>query len=142
VLANSAGIKKLGAKPRAFVRGWSIAGVDPSVMALGPVPAIAGLLKDTGLSMKDIDLVEINEAFAPQVVACVNALKKDHNIELPVDKLNVNGGAVSLGHPLGATGARLILTLVHELALRKARYGIATMCIGGGQGIAVLIERA
>ena len=142
VLANAAGVKKLSAKPRAFVRGWSIAGVDPSVMALGPVPAIAGLLKDTNLSMKDIDLVEINEAFAPQVVACVNALKKEHNIELPIDKLNVNGGAVSLGHPLGATGARLILTLVHELALRKARYGIATMCIGGGQGIAVLIERA
>ena len=72
----------------------------------------------------------------------MNALKKDHNIELHIDKLNVNGGAVSMGHPLGATGARLILTLVHELALRKARYGIATMCIGGGQGIAVLIERA
>ncbi len=142
VLATKKGVQQLGAKPRAFVRGWSVAGVDPSVMALGPVPAIVGLLKDTGLTMKDIDLVEINEAFAPQVVACVNALKKDHNIELPIDKLNVNGGAVSLGHPLGATGARLILTLVHELEIRKARYAIATMCIGGGQGIAVLIERA
>jgi acetyl-CoA acetyltransferase family protein len=142
VLANAAGLKRLGAKPRAFVRGWHIAGVDPGVMALGPVPSIAGVLRDAGLSMKDIDLVEINEAFAPQVVACIAGLKKEHNIDLPVDKLNVNGGAVSLGHPLGATGARLILTLVHELALRKGRYGIASMCIGGGQGIAVLIERA
>ncbi|MCC6572337.1 MAG: thiolase family protein [Planctomycetes bacterium] len=142
VLANSKGLKTLGTKPRAFVRGWSVAGVDPALMSLGPVPSIAGVLKDTGLSMKDIDLVEINEAFAPQVVACVNALKKDHNIELPQDKLNVNGGAVSLGHPLGATGARLILTLVHELEARKGKYGIASMCIGGGQGIAVLIERA
>jgi hypothetical protein len=79
------------------------------------VPAIAGLLKDTGLSMKDIDLVEINEAFAPQVVACVNALKKDHNIELPIDKLNVNGSGISLGHPIGATGGRILANLMNEL---------------------------
>ncbi len=142
VLANAGGLKACGGKARAFVRGWSIAGVDPALMSLGPVPSIAGVLRDTGLTMKDVDLVEINEAFAPQVVACVNALKQDHNIELPLEKLNVNGGAVSLGHPLGATGARLILTLVHELEARRGRYGIASMCIGGGQGIAVLIERA
>jgi len=142
VLANAAGLKRLGAKPKAFVRGWCVAGVSPEVMSLGPVPAIAGLLRDTGLAMRGIDLVEINEAFAPQVVACIAALKKEHAIDLPMEKLNVNGGAVSLGHPLGATGTRLILTLVHELHARKARYGIASMCIGGGQGIAVLIERA
>jgi acetyl-CoA acyltransferase 2 len=105
-------------------------------MALGPVPAISGLLEKTGLAAKDVDLFEINEAFAPQVVACEKALKLDRN------RLNVNGGAVALGHPLGASGTRLVLTLVHELEARKARRGIASACIGGGQGIAILIERS
>lgn len=128
--------KSKGLAPRAFIRGWHIAAVRPEVMSIGPVPAIQGLLKDTGLSVKDIDLIEINEAFAPQLVACEKMLELDR------ERLNVNGGAVALGHPLGATGTRLILTLTHELKRRGGRYGIASMCIGGGQGIAVLIERA
>lgn len=136
VVATGAHAAKSGAKPRAWVRGWHVAAVRPEVMSIGPVPAIQGLLKDTGLALKDIDLIEINEAFAPQAVACEKMLGLDR------DRLNVNGGAVALGHPLGATGARLILTLTHELERRNGRYGIASMCIGGGQGIAVLIERA
>jgi acetyl-CoA acyltransferase 2 len=136
VIANLDWAKRKALKPRAFVRGWHVAGVKPDVMSLGPVPAIQGLLKDCHLTLKDIDLIEINEAFAPQVVACEKLLKLDRA------RLNVNGGAVALGHPLGATGTRLILTLVHELERRHGKYGIASMCIGGGQGIAVLIERA
>lgn len=128
--------KKSGLKPRAFIRGWHVSGVRPDVMSLGPVPSIQGLLKDCDLQLKDIDLIEINEAFSPQVVACEKLLKLDRN------RLNVNGGAVALGHPLAATGTRLVLTLTHELKRRNARYGIASMCIGGGQGIAVLVERA
>jgi acetyl-CoA acetyltransferase len=104
-------------------------------MALGPVPAISGLLKKTGLSKGDVDLYEINEAFAPQVVACEKALELDRA------RLNVNGGAVALGHPLGASGTRLVLTLVHELEERRLRRGVASACIGGGQGIAMLVER-
>jgi acetyl-CoA acetyltransferase family protein len=105
------------------------------IMALGPIPATEGLLAKTGLSVKDVDLFEINEAFAPQAVACAKALGID------MDRLNVNGGAVALGHPLGASGTRLLLTLVHELELRGLKRGIATACIGGGQGIAMMVER-
>lgn len=136
VVSTGAHAAKRGIKPKAWVRAWHVAAVRPEVMSIGPVPAIEGLLRDTGLKVSDIDLIEINEAFAPQLVACEKMLKLDRN------RLNVNGGAVALGHPLGATGARLVLTLVHELHRRNGRYGIASMCIGGGQGIAVLIERA
>jgi acetyl-CoA acetyltransferase family protein len=135
VLTTAAKATALGAKPRARVVAWHIAGVRPDVMAIGPVPAIDGLLKKTGLTTADIDLFEINEAFAPQVVACEKALKLDRA------RLNVNGGAVALGHPLGASGTRLLLTLCHELELRGVKRGIASACIGGGQGIAMLIER-
>lgn len=135
VVTTAAKASALGAKPRARVVAWHITGIDPSVMALGPVPAISGLLMKTGLAEKDVDLFEINEAFAPQVVACEKALKLDRR------RLNVNGGAVALGHPLGASGTRLVLTLLHELEIRNLRRGIASACIGGGQGIAVLIER-
>jgi acetyl-CoA acetyltransferase family protein len=124
-----------GLRVRARITGWHVAGLDPSIMALGPIPATEGLLAKTGLSVKDVDLFEINEAFAPQAVACAKALGID------MDRLNVNGGAVALGHPLGASGTRLLLTLVHELELRGLKRGIATACIGGGQGIAMMVER-
>jgi acetyl-CoA acetyltransferase family protein len=121
--------------PLARIIGWNVVGVPPALMALGPVPAIRGIWEKSGIGDREVDLYEINEAFAPQYVACEKALKLDRN------RVNVNGGAVALGHPLGATGTRLLLTLGLELRLRNARYGIASACIGGGQGIAMLIER-
>ncbi len=125
----------LGLKVRARITGWHVSGLRPDVMALGPIPSTQGLLKKMGLTVKDVDLFEINEAFAPQVVACQKALGID------MDCLNVNGGAVALGHPLGASGTRLLLTLVHELEIRGLKRGVATACIGGGQGIAMMVER-
>ncbi len=136
VVARGDYAEEKGHEVQAWVRGWHIAGVRPEVMSIGPVPAIQGLLKDCELELDAIDLIEINEAFAPQLVAC------EKTLGIQREKLNVNGGAIALGHPLGATGARLILTLIHELQNRNQRYGIASMCIGGGQGIAVLIENA
>ena len=118
----------------AFVRGWSRVGVDPSEMGIGPVPAIRKLLEKTGMAIGDIDRIEINEAFAAQYLGCEKELGLDR------DRVNVNGGAISLGHPLGATGTRLVLTLMHELRRSGKRYGLASACIGGGQGIAILIE--
>ena len=117
------------------VDGDEIVGVPPEIMGIGPVPAVRALLERQKLSLSDIDLIELNEAFAAQVIAC------DRELELDPDKLNVNGGAIALGHPLGATGTRLVLTLLHELRRRNARYGLATACIGGGQGIAMIVER-
>jgi len=117
------------------VRGWSYVGVDPSIMGFGPAPAIRKVLERTGLSLDQIDLFEINEAFSGQYLA----VEKD--LGLDRDKVNVNGGAIGLGHPLGATGTRLIHTLAVELGLRNQKYGVASACIGGGQGMAVLIER-
>jgi acetyl-CoA acyltransferase len=127
--AQSLGLKGIGVF-RAFVT----TGVDPAVMGIGPVPAIQKLYKLTGLSNKDIDLFEINEAFASQAVYVQRTL------ELPEDRLNVNGGAIALGHPLGATGAKLVATALHELRRRKGKYAIVSMCIGGGMGAAGLIE--
>ncbi len=127
--------KEKGLKTRAVIRGWAIVGLDPKLMSLGPVPAIEKLWAKTGVGRDEIDLYEINEAFAPQYLACEKALGLDRN------KVNVNGGAIALGHPLGATGTRMLLTLTHELERRSARYGVAAACIGGGQGIAMLIER-
>ena len=118
----------------ARVRAWSVVGVDPSEMGIGPVPAIQRCLETAKLSLDDVDLVEINEAFSAQYLGCEKELGLDR------DKANVNGGAVSLGHPLGATGTRLVLTLMHELRRSGKRYGMASACIGGGQGIAMLIE--
>ncbi len=135
ILATEEQAKALGLKSRAVIRGWNIVGVDPKLMSIGPVPAIQGLWEKTGIGRDEVDLYEINEAFAPQYLACEKALGLDR------DKVNVNGGAIALGHPLGATGTRLALTLVHELERRGARFGIAAACIGGGQGIAMLIER-
>ncbi len=127
-------VKEVGAKPIARYVASAVAGVDPAVMGLGPIPATRKVLERAGLAMADIGLVELNEAFAIQVLACVQDLGIDPN------KLNVNGGAIALGHPLGATGARVMATLVHEMKRRKVRYGLATMCIGVGQGIATIVE--
>ena len=121
--------------PMARVVTTAVAGVSPEVMGLGPVPAVRKALARAGLTMKDIDLIELNEAFASQAIACMRELGMD------AAKVNVNGGAIALGHPLGASGARVVTTLVHEMRRRKARYGLATMCIGVGQGMAMIVER-
>jgi acetyl-CoA acyltransferase len=126
----------LGLTPLVRVKSMAVAGVDPSVMGIGPVPATHKALQRADLSLADIDIVEINEAFAVQTLACIRLLGLDP------EKVNVNGGAIAIGHPLGASGARIATTLIHTMFARKVRYGLATMCIGGGQGIATLFERA
>ncbi|MCX5828600.1 MAG: acetyl-CoA C-acyltransferase, partial [Deltaproteobacteria bacterium] len=126
--------KELGLKPLAKIRGYETGGVDPDYMGLGPIPAVNKLLKGQNLTMKDMDLVELNEAFAVQALACVKEL------EIPMDKLNLNGGGVSIGHPIGCTGARITYGLAMEMKKRKLRFGVASLCIGGGQGIAILLE--
>jgi acetyl-CoA acetyltransferase family protein len=134
VVAHEDEARRRGTKPMARIVSWGIAGVPPEIMGIGPVPASRRALEAAGLSLKDMDLVEVNEAFAGQYLAVEKELGLDR------DRTNVNGGAIALGHPLAATGTRLLLTLVHELRRRKARYGLATACIGGGQGIAMIIE--
>jgi len=134
ILATEDAVKKQNLKPLARLVGYQTVGVEPSIMGIGPSPAIKKLLTKTGLSLDKIDLVEINEAFGAQTLACAKDLGLD------ISKLNVNGGAIALGHPLGASGSRITAHLVHELRRRKAKYGIGSACIGGGQGIAVLIE--
>jgi acetyl-CoA acyltransferase 2 len=136
LVADGAAAERDGHKAIAEIVAWHVVGVDPEIMGIGPVGAIQGLLEKTELSLEDIDLFEINEAFAAQYLA----VEKD--LSLDRDKVNVNGGAIALGHPLGATGARLLLTLSLELARTKKRYGIASACIGGGQGIAMLLRNA
>lgn len=135
LVVESERARALGLKPYARIIATAVAGVDPSVMGAGPIPAIQKLLERTGLTVADIDRVELNEAFASQAVACINALGLD-----PA-KTNVHGGAIALGHPLGASGARMATTLVRELRRSGGRYGIAAMCVGVGQGIAMLVER-
>ncbi len=135
LLVEAARARELGLKPLARVVSTAVAGVDPSVMGVGPVPATRKALERAGLTVDDLDLVEINEAFASQSVACARELGLDEA------KVNVNGGAIALGHPLGMSGARLVTMLVHELRRRGGRYGLATMCIGVGQGIASVVER-
>ena len=127
---------RLGQKPLARIVGSAVAGVDPSVMGIGPVPAIRKLLQRSGLTTTDISLVELNEAFAAQSIACIR------DLQLDPAKVNIYGGAIALGHPLGASGARILTTLVHALRRTGGRYGIASMCIGVGQGIALLVERS
>lgn len=130
-------LEELGLEPMAWFHSWAAAGCDPSRMGIGPVPAVERLFKRTGLGWSDIDLVELNEAFAPQVLAVLKGWGWDDR-----DKLNVNGSGISLGHPIGATGGRILANLVRELKRRDGRYGLETMCIGGGQGIAAVFERA
>jgi acetyl-CoA acyltransferase len=136
LVVTSAGFaRERGLQPLARFAGYATAGVEPERFGIGPVPAIRKVLKLTGLTLDQIDLVELNEAFAAQVLACLR--------EIPIDpdRLNVNGGAIALGHPLGCTGAKLTTSLLYEMRRRGARYGLVTMCIGGGMGAAGLIER-
>ena len=124
-----------GVTPQAALLGAVSVGVDPARMGLGPVPAVRALLGRHGMTLADIGVVELNEAFAAQVIAC------DRELGLDPEKLNVNGGGIALGHPTGCSGARIVVALVHELHRRGERYGIATLCVSGGQGMAVLVER-
>lgn len=128
--------KELGLQPRLVFRGYAVAGCAPDEMGIGPVFAVPKLLKTHGLAVDDIDLWELNEAFASQVVYCRDRLG------IPMDRLNVNGGSIAIGHPFGMTGSRLVGTLLSEMNRRKVRYGVVTMCVGGGQGAAALFERA
>ncbi|HEY1456993.1 MAG TPA: acetyl-CoA C-acyltransferase [Solirubrobacteraceae bacterium] len=134
VVGSQTAAGRLGRKPLARILATGVAGVDPAIMGIGPVPASELALRRAGLRIHDIDLVELNEAFASQALYC------QRELGIPDEKLNVNGGAIALGHPLGASGARLIGTLAHELRARKARYGLATLCIGVGMGLATIIE--
>ena len=127
---------ELGIKPLGIFRQFVTVGVDPAIMGIGPLPAIQKLLAKTGLKVEDIDLFEINEAFASQAVYCQKELG------IPDEKINVNGGAIALGHPLGCTGAKLTATALHELKRRGGRYAVVSMCIGGGMGAAALFEAA
>jgi acetyl-CoA acyltransferase 2 len=135
VIANEDFVKRRDLTPMGRIVSWAYAGVEPEIMGIGPVPATRAALAKAGLSLNDIDLIEVNEAFAAQYLAVEKELGLDRA------RTNVNGGAIALGHPLGATGTRLVLTLLHELHRRKGRYGLATACIGGGQGIAMIVER-
>lgn len=136
VLMSEEEVKRRDVEPLARIVDYATAGVDPKIMGIGPVPAVGKLLTRTGMKLEDFDLVELNEAFAAQVLACTR--------ELPIDpdRMNVNGGAIALGHPIGCTGTRITTTLVHELKRRKGRYGLATLCISGGMGIALAVEAA
>src|SRR5262245_52629903 len=134
LVAGESAIRDRGLKPLGRVVSWATVGVEPSIMGMGPVPAIRKALEKAGLRLQDLDLIEINEAFAAQYLACEKELGLDR------EKVNVNGGAIALGHPLGASGARLLLTLLLELRRRGKKYGVASACIGGGQGIAMIVE--
>ena len=136
VLMRATRAAALGVTPLARIIGWASAAVDPRMMGIGPVPAMRKLFQRTGLTLADFDLVELNEAFAPQVLAVL----RDEPI--PAEKLNVNGGAIALGHPIGCTGTRIIVTLVHEMRRRGARRGLATLCVSGGMGMAMAVETA
>lgn len=134
VIAGADAVKARGVKPIGRIVSWATVGVEPTLMGMGPAPAIRKALERAKLSLNDLDLIEINEAFAPQYLACEKELGLDRN------KVNVNGGAIAIGHPLGASGARLVLTLLLELRRRGQKYGVASACIGGGQGIAMIVE--
>ena len=136
VIASEERARALGAEPLGAFVGSAVAGVDPRVMGIGPVPAVQKLLARSGITAADLDLIELNEAFASQSLAVVRELGLDQ------ERVNVNGGAIALGHPLGMSGARLVVTLLHELRRRNARYGLATLCVGVGQGQAALFERS
>ena len=134
LLANEAAVRKFGLTPIAIVKSMAVAGVEPAVMGIGPVPATQKVLKRAGISVTDLDLIELNEAFASQSIACI------HDLGFDLEKVNVNGGAIALGHPLGCSGVRISTTLLHEMKKRNSKYGLATMCVGVGQGAAILFE--
>jgi acetyl-CoA C-acetyltransferase len=135
ILASETAVKSMNLKPIARVVAKAVAGVDPSVMGIGPVPATRKALQRAGLTMNDIGLIELNEAFASQGLACMK------DLEINPDIVNVNGGSIAIGHPLGASGSRISTTLLHEMQKRNVRYGLATMCVGVGQGVAIIYER-
>jgi len=134
ILASEEAVKLFNLKPMARVVSMGIAGVDPAIMGIGPVPASQKALIRARLSVKDLDLVELNEAFASQSLACIK------DLELDPSKINVNGGSIAIGHPLGCSGVRISATLLHEMSRRQSKYGLATMCVGVGQGAAVIYE--
>jgi acetyl-CoA C-acetyltransferase len=134
LLASESAVKKYGLQPIAKIVSMAVAGVDPAIMGIGPVPATKKALERSGLQVGDLDLIELNEAFASQSIACI------HDLGLDLEKVNVNGGAIALGHPLGCSGVRISTTLLHEMKRRKSKYGLATMCIGVGQGSAIIYE--
>jgi acetyl-CoA C-acetyltransferase len=134
VVAGAEAVKARGLTPLVRIVGWASAGVDPRRMGIGPVPAVRKLLAQTGLSLDDFDLVELNEAFAAQVLAVLE------DLPIPAEKLNVNGGAIALGHPIGCTGTRIVVTLVYEMLRRRAKRGLATLCVSGGMGMAMALE--
>jgi acetyl-CoA acetyltransferase family protein len=134
VLSEDA-VKRTQVEPWARIVGVATAGVAPEIMGIGPVPAIRKLEARTGVKLADIDLIELNEAFAAQVLAC------DRELTIDRSRLNVNGGAIALGHPIGATGARIVVTLLHEMRRRQVKHGLATLCVSGGLGFAMLLER-
>ena len=135
VLMSKEKAEELGVTPLATIVSYASAGVDPSIMGIGPVPASKKALEKAGMTVDDIDLFEANEAFAAQSVAVVRELN------IPREKLNVNGGAIAIGHPIGASGARILVTLLHEMKRRDAKHGLATLCIGGGMGTALIVKR-
>jgi acetyl-CoA acetyltransferase family protein len=132
--ASEAAVTKYGLQPMAKIVSMAVVGVDPAIMGIGPVPATNKALQRAGLQVADLDLIELNEAFASQSIACI------HDLGLDLEKVNVNGGAIALGHPLGCSGVRISTTLLHEMKRRKAKYGLATMCVGVGQGSAIIYE--
>ncbi|MGL6065047.1 MAG: acetyl-CoA C-acetyltransferase [Fusobacteriaceae bacterium] len=142
LLASEEAVKKYNLKPLAEVVGYAQGGVAPEVMGLGPVPAIDKVLKKIGMSLNDMDLIELNEAFAAQSLGVVKELAKMNNIteESILEKTNVNGGAIALGHPIGASGARIIVTLIHEMKKRNSKYGLGSLCIGGGMGTSIVLK--
>jgi len=134
LLASEEAVKKYGLKPMAQIVSMAVAGVDPSIMGIGPVPATRKAIQKAGINLYDLDLIELNEAFASQSIACIRDLK------LNIDRVNVNGGAIAIGHPLGCSGVRISATLLYEMKRQKAKYGLATMCVGVGQGAAVIYK--
>ena len=152
LIGDEAAAKSWGTPPLGRLRGFAFAGLSPRRMGLGPVHAMSKVLRREGLALQDCELFEINEAFAAQVIACLEACQSDAFARaelgrdralgaIPLDRLNVNGGAIALGHPVGASGARLLLTLLMEMRRRNARRGMAALCVGGGQGAAFIVER-
>jgi acetyl-CoA C-acetyltransferase len=136
VVLSEEGLKRFGATAQARIVDYEICGVAPDIMGIGPVPAVRALLQRQNLNLSEIDLIELNEAFAAQVIAC------DRELHFDADRLNVNGGSIALGHPIGCTGVRITTTLIHEMKKRQARLGLATLCVSGGLGLALLLERA
>ena len=134
IIASEDAVTKHGLTPLARIVGYGVAGCEPTIMGIGPVPAIGAMLDKTGVSLGEVDQIEINEAFAAQTVSCQKAL------DIPLEKLNTCGGAVALGHPIGVSGARILVTLLHAMKAREAKRGVASLCIGGGEAVAVLVE--